>query len=238
MEKETNNTTISEIEDMNHLKQKKNIQEFKKLLVNNPLFYSVFIGSIIIIIALIAPITFLYYEASNALTEKAEVFEKYVDAQKDLNTKNESLYALKLKSAFTKEELIKLIDKVTTYTFLVNNNPVTKDSLVQYSTTSKTLITFYEKYNRSAYEVIPKSLLLEFSRINKKDIDNLMKIYTNEAKYTAKEQFYEDGRKLYIQFDKVKTGEIITIDFETDFAKILGINEGTVEIFHNKVENK
>lgn len=212
----------------------KPIQKFQSALKKNPLFFASLVLSIIAIAVLVIPITRLYQKTNVAFQERALVFDLYREAEAQLKAKNNELYLSKMQKTFTDDQLMKMIDRHTTYKLFINNKVAEKNTSIFYSNSDTTLITFYEQYAANAKDFIPDELLNKYSKINKTEIEKLIKISTNEAKYTMTEQQYEDGRKLYIQFDAVKPGEIITLDLENKFAKTLGMDEYSIEIFYNK----
>jgi len=213
---------------------RKPMQRIKFALKRSPLFFSVIVISFIIIAALIFPITKLYSSTKIAFEERAMTFDLYRESQDKLKVKNAEMYLEKIQNSFTDEQLKKIIEKHTTYKLFINNKIAEKKTATFYSTTDKTLITFYEQYPSDVKDMIPEALIKKYSKIDETEILKLIKISANAAKYTITEQEYPDGRKLYIQFDSVKTGEIITLDLESNFAKTLGLEEYSIEIFYNK----
>lgn len=212
----------------------KKLRKFKKALVNKPVFYSILIICVLILSGLTYLITNLYNESNILLEQRNEVLNTYNKEKELLKTKNIESYASRLENAFTEEQILKIITKVTKYSISINNKSLSKNEETFYSNNKKTVISFYEKYNRDAIDLVTLSLLRKYSKISVLNSKNLIKIYTNNATYKISEQILDDGRKLIIQFDNIGDGEIITLDIESGFAKILGLEVNSIEIFHNK----
>jgi len=161
-----------------------------------------------------------------------ENFANYTVAVEKLEAKNQELYSQRILGSFTQPQLVRMKEKFNRYALLINNNHIKENTYTFESKTDKIVITFYERFERDSFFPFPGDLVHSISMINEETIENLIRIYTNEAEYSFRTELAEDGRKVHVDFNNVNPGEIITLDIAFDFAKKLGLDDGSLEIFY------
>lgn len=198
----------------------------------NAFFWTFSAVSPIIIALLIYYLVGVTGDLQKANEIRDEVFEEYRMVSRILQDENNALYKERLEGAFTKEQILKMKERHTSYALLVNNRHISGDTSIINSTTDRIVVTFVERFSTKGMEILPLEILYDYSYILEDELENRIFISTNEATYTISTQMVEDGRRVSLHFDNVYPGEIITLDTTFEFSQMLDLDDGSVEIFY------
>ena len=175
----------------------------------------------------------LYGRTTAAAEERNSAYMLLNDAKVRLEDRNSAEYVKQLEDAFTEEQLTALTERFVTYEILVNNKKIGENQTIFYSQTPKIVITFYEKFNRDALKFFPKEFLYKYSKIPADVLADKIIVSTTKSEYEMSEMISDERIRTDLVFDKVVSGEIITLDLEYRFSKLLGLTDSSLEIFYN-----
>lgn len=170
--------------------------------------------------------------------QKIEIneYNRYQSAAAKLQVKNEAYLENVMKKQFSVDQIANIIRKYYTYSISVNGSPLKKKDTIYYAQSPDVTLLLSERCSKSGSSLIPDSLVKSGSRFSKENFGNVVKISSQE-KYTMDTTTVNNGSDVYLKFNKLKAGDVITLQFTHSFAETLGFSQNIFEIIYNKTGN-
>lgn len=197
-------------------------------------FWVYLLLSFLVILGGIAGVVQLEKIRISAASDRGHAFQMMSEIKQVIEDENIIRMEERLKGAFTEKQLVAMIEQFVEYELYVNNQKIGENQTIFYSKTPSIRITFYERFDKEALKLFSSSTLMDTSKIRKEFLDKNIIISTTASEYGEyKIEQTPQGIRTDINFTGVKAGEIISLDVNYQFAKLIKLEDARLEIFYN-----